>query len=172
MDMRRIEGLRRAGQAATTLAIGAMVISLAACGSAPAASQNESSPLAPAVVTPTQAPQATGSGIAMPGAPSSGVVLDLVAEQPPGQDYAWAVATLEAPAGMTFDVALDNRDATARHDFGVLPPGATLSKLIFKSAAVAGTMSMVIRVPGLPAGTYEFICTLHSSEMRGMLTVK
>jgi plastocyanin len=153
----------------TGLAIGCAAVFLAACGAASQSQPSTAPPSAPPAAASVTAEDA--SSAPMPDAPASGVVLQLIAQQPPGKDVGWDVWELQAPAGKTFDVDYENTD-DARHDFAVTPEDGLLSETIFKSEVVKPLAAAVITVPGLPAGTYDFICTLHSTEMRGTLTVR
>ena len=101
----------------------------------------------------------------LPDAPDSGLVLELT-----GASILWSVSTLNAPAEKTFAVELTNQD-DYRHDIAVytLPNGP---EPIFQSVLVEPLESELIEVPGLPAGTYEFICSLHTSTMRGSLVIE
>jgi plastocyanin len=151
MELRRI--CRLAGLVLSAAAVGA-------CGSAEPAN-------------PAPAAQATSAITAAPteAAAASGITLELTAESPEGADLRWDVLELNAPADLAFDVAYSNAD-DARHDFAVLPVAGTASDVIFKSEMVAGLESATIPVPGLAAGTYDFVCSLHASTMRGTLTVE
>ena len=133
---------------------------VAACGSAGPA---QPSPAARATNEVTAAPSEA--------APASGITLELTAEEPEGMDLRWDVLELTAPADLAFEVDYTNTD-DARHDFAVLPVAGTASDVIFKSEMVAGLTSATIPVPGLAAGTYDFVCSLHASTMRGTLIVK
>ena len=125
---------------------------------------------APATATAGAPAQTTSAPSAA--APESGVVLQLTAQQPAGKDVGWSVYELEGPAGQTFDVDYDNTD-DARHDFAIFDVDAPVtSDEFFKSEMVKPGESAVITVPGLPAGVYDFVCTLHSTEMRGTLTLR
>ena len=149
MELRRIHLM--AG-----LVLGAAV---GACGSAGPA---QPSPAARATNEITAAPSAA--------APASAITLELTAEEPEGKDLRWNVLELAAPADLAFEIAYTNDD-DARHDFAVLPVAGTASDVIFKSEMVAGGKSATIPVPGLAAGTYDFVCSLHASTMRGTPTV-
>lgn len=151
------------------LAIGCAAVFLAACGAASQPQPSTAPPSSPPAAASVAVEEPTGA--LTPDAPASGVVLQLVAQQPPGKDVGWDIWELEAPAGKTFDVDYENTD-DAKHDFAVTPEDGLLSETIFKSEIVKPLAAAVITVPGLPAGTYDFICTLHSTEMRGTLTVR
>ena len=73
---------------------------------------------------------------------------------------------LSAPAGKTWDVAYTNDD-DARHDFAVVPEAGFISDVLFMSEMVEAGDSATITVPALAAGTYDFVCSLHSASMRG-----
>lgn len=133
---------------------------LGACGQA--------TPAMPASTAPATAP-ATSAPSEM--APANGITLALTAQQPEGQELGWDVWELIAPADQSFDVAYVNNDK-GRHDFAVLPEAGFVSEVLFTSEMVSAHESATITVPGLPVGTYDFVCSLHSTTMRGTLTVR
>ena len=154
---------RRASiRTALVLAVGAGLFG--GCGAAtpaqPAAAAETVTPVAAAPATPAPTMAA-----------ASGIVLKLTARQPAGKDVGWDQAELRGPADMTFEVDYVNADAV-RHDFAVLPQAGTLSDLVFKSEMVAASTSKLLAVPALRAGTYDFVCSLHASTMRGTLTIQ
>lgn len=103
----------------------------------------------------------------MPSAAPSGVVLHLIAE-----GNRWNTSTLEAPAAKTFEVELDNRDPSPQefHNFAVLD-GPSVEDRIYQSPKSNGPIISTFVIPGLPAGTYTFSCTVHPLIMDGVLTV-
>jgi Cupredoxin-like domain len=98
------------------------------------------------------------------GAPDSGLVLKLAAT-----GHAWDLKDLAGPAGNAFKIAVTNNDADA-HNL-VIASGTDVASRLATLAKFSGPATKTLDVPGLPAGTYLFRCTLHDS-MRGELTVK
>jgi plastocyanin len=101
---------------------------------------------------------------AIAGAPASDVVLTLTAS-----GHAWDVKELSGPAGKTFKIAVTNNDADP-HNL-VIASGTEVASRLATLAKFGGPATQSLDVPGLPAGTYLFRCTLHDS-MRGQLTIK
>ncbi len=76
-------------------------------------------------------------------------------------------SSLSAPADRPFTVAFDNRDSVP-HNLEIRDAsGAT----VFRGDLVTGPTVRMYDVPTLPAGAYQFICTVHPA-MTGTLTVK
>ena len=139
------------------------------CGNA--ASSGSAAPVTPtAAVTPAPTVLPTDPPIVpqptpIADAPASGVLLQLT-----GAGLRWTPEALEGPAGKTFQVELENGDEY-QHDIAVytLPNG---EEPIFKTEFVDMLQTATLDLPGLPAGTYEFICSRHTSTMRGTLTIQ
>jgi plastocyanin len=170
---------RRWPDAMTAAVAVVAVIGGVSCAGQPAASMSasQSAPVpsrpAPAASTEISAAPSSSSAssphvTAMPSAPASGIVLHLIA-----QANRWNVSTLEAPAGKTFQLELDNRDQSPQefHNFAVLD-GPNVENRIYQSPKSNGPIVSVFDVPGLPAGTYTFSCTVHPLFMEGVLTVR
>jgi plastocyanin len=122
--------------------------------------------------SPSAAPLIT----AMPSAPDSGVTRDLVAK-----GGLFVPTALSAPAGQAWHINFDQQDQKAgeliKHNFTIAsivttrPSELTLEQRIFQSDSYApGTYT--IDVPGIPAGTYTYYCTIHPGAMIGTLTIK
>ena len=136
--------------------------SAVAVASAPAPTDTPApSPTATLPPSPTAAPPMPTP---IAGAPASDVVLKLTAS-----GHAWDVKTLNGPAGKTFQIAMTNNDGDP-HNL-VIASGTDVASRLATLAKFAGPATMSLDVPGLPAGTYLFRCTLHDS-MRGELTIE
>ena len=108
---------------------------------------------------PSSSPTAAASG------GSGGIALT-------AQDVKFQTTSLTATAGNAFTVTLTNKD-TVPHNFAILKPGGGPSDFLFNGQPLTqGGQSTTYSVPGLPAGTYTFICIVHPTQMTGTLTVK
>lgn len=120
-----------------------------------------------ATTVPSPSRSAKPHVTAMSSAPPSNVVLQLVAER-----VRWDVTALDAPAGMTFKLELDNRDGPPEFHNFVVADGPAVEDRIYTSPKRQGPIIETYEIPGLPAGTYTFVCTIHADVMRGVLTVR
>lgn len=177
--------LRAPGASITAALISALAV--AACSGAaatPTAVTATGSPAAAATAStrpsveaslaasPSAAPLIT----AMPSAPDSGVTRDLVANK-----GLFAPTALSAPAGQVWHIKFDQQDHKVgeliKHNFTIASivttraSELTVEQRIFQSDSYTpGTYT--IDVPGIPAGTYTFFCTIHPGAMTGTLTIK
>lgn len=166
--MMRISVLTLLCAAATTAVLGG-------CSTTVPTAAPDGSQSAPSVAVSSSAattvPSASGSGhphmTAMPSAPPSNVVLRLVAER-----VRWDVTELHAPAAMTFKLELDNRDGPPEFHNFVIADGRAVEDRIYTSPKRQGPISETYEIPGLPAGSYAFVCTIHPDVMRGTLIVR
>jgi plastocyanin len=110
----------------------------------------------------TAAPAPTGEPgtTAAPGGPVS-AVLEISA-----QNIAFDTDTLSAPADTPFQIVFANNDAGIPHNVEIKQGGQS----IWVGDIFNGVETRTYDVPALPAGTYEFICTVHPN-MAGTLTV-
>jgi plastocyanin len=157
-----------------------MVLTMSACSSAAvgpatpssstvASALPSSAPSAAAAITPSPIPSETAGPKVTPvvGAPDSGVILHLAAK-----NSRWNVTTLAAPAGKTWQVEIANQGlALETHNFTVAS-GPDFASRIFTSPRFTGGQTPRFDIPGLPAGTYLFLCTLHANTMTGTLILK
>lgn len=93
---------------------------------------------------------------------------------PPGGDITLVAAaiafdqtSISGPADAPFTIALDNQD-TAPHNVAFKDGGGTL---VWTGEPFTGPKTVVYDVPALPAGTYEFLCTIHP-QMTGTATLQ
>ena len=103
-----------------------------------------------------------------PPAPSGQPALELVAK-----DIAFDQRELQAPADAPFAITLTNEDpATVTHDIDIRQgPGAPVLQ---DEAPIPGGQSTQYTYDPLPAGTYQFFCSIHPGvpAMEGTLTVQ
>jgi hypothetical protein len=162
------------------VAILAAVIALGGCSSpaAPAATTAAASPTTSPVATVAPTPSAPPSPAPSPsaaiivkilpiaGAPDSKLVLQLVAE-----GGKWDRYTLGAPAGKVWHIKVVSQEPIGHHNF-VVASGKTFPERIYTGKNLLPMATVTYDVPGLPAGSYLFICTVHPETMTGTLTLK
>ncbi|MGZ6269565.1 MAG: cytochrome c oxidase subunit II, partial [Candidatus Limnocylindrales bacterium] len=107
-------------------------------------------------------PAASGSPAAAAGGGQAGQTVDLAAS-----NIAFDKQSLTAPANTPFTLVFDNRDAGIPHNVQIKDASGA-SK--FKGDLVTGPAKASYSVPALPAGSYTFVCDVHTS-MTGTLTV-
>jgi plastocyanin len=71
-----------------------------------------------------------------------------------------------APAGAAFTIHFDNKDAGQPHNVDIKDASGAS---VFKGAIVTGPTATDYQVPALTAGSYTFVCDVHSN-MTGTLT--
>ncbi|HET8786965.1 MAG TPA: cupredoxin domain-containing protein [Candidatus Limnocylindrales bacterium] len=86
-----------------------------------------------------------------PPSPAADVVITAV-------NIAFEPTTFTAPADTPFTLALDNQDAGTPHNIELKDPGGAS---VFTGDIFNGVDTMVYDVPALPAGEYQFICSVH-----------
>jgi cytochrome c oxidase subunit 2 len=122
--------------------------------------------LAPADFVLWQEKQVAAARATPPPAPSgvaAGPSIPLIA-----QGLKFDQSTLTAPAaGFTF--AVDNKDNQIAHDVDILDANG---QKVFDSQPFPGPAKKDLPVPALPAGTYKFECSIHTTTMFGTLTVQ
>jgi plastocyanin len=109
-------------------------------------------------------PSAEPSGGGQPGQ-SGGTALSVVA-----RGIAFEPKELQAPADTAFKIAFDNQDAGMPHDVDIR---GTDGSVLADNQIVPTTGQMTYDIPALPAGEYQFICSVHPiPAMTGTLTVQ
>jgi plastocyanin len=143
-----------------TIALSAV---LAACTSASTPGWTYAPPTEP----PASQPAPSGDASAAPsGAPSSEAPAgDVVEISAMGIQFEQKDVT--APADTAFTIRFDNKDAGVPHNVEIKDAGGAS---VFKGEIFSGAAVKDYAVPALPAGTYQFICTVHPN-MIGTLTV-
>jgi plastocyanin len=146
-------------------------LSLAGCVSSAAAGWTFAPP-----PSATAAPSASGSGApsaAASGPPTataggsaapSGAAADVTIS---ASNIAFEQSSVTAPAGKAFTILFDNKDASVPHDVYIRDAGGTQ---VFAGAIVSGPAQTTYNVPSLAAGSYTFVCSIHSN-MTGTMVV-
>ena len=70
----------------------------------------------------------------------------------------WEQADLEVKTGTPFTLELVNNDAQVPHDVEIRDRAGTP---VFKTETVTGVATRSFDAPALPAGPYQFVCTIH-----------
>lgn len=86
----------------------------------------------------------------------------------------WDAEELTAPAAATWTLDLDNRDDSEglrRHNF-TIANGPAFEDRIHQTEELVGPARKSYEIPGLPPGTYDFVCTLHPGTMTGKLIIE
>lgn len=83
------------------------------------------------------------------------------------KDFAFAPASLSAPAGAPFKIVFSNADASIPHNIEIRTSDGVSR---FKGTIITGVATITYAVPALAAGDYRLACIVHSN-MTGTLTV-
>ena len=81
-------------------------------------------------------------------------------------NIAFEVKDLKAPAGAPFQIEFENKDAGIPHNIDIKDASGGD---VFKGEIFPGVATKTYDVPALPAGTYNFTCTVHPN-MTGTIT--
>jgi mono/diheme cytochrome c family protein/plastocyanin len=121
----------------------------AASGAAPSGAVPSGSP-----ATPSASPAASGE---------TGSAVKIVAS-----GIAYTTPQVTAPADTPFVIDFDNQDASTPHNVEIKDSTGAVK---FKGDIFPGVATRQYQVPALAAGTYPFVCSVHSN-MTGTLTVQ
>jgi plastocyanin len=152
------------------LALSAIAIVVAACAGSTGpgwtyAAPTVAPPSQPAASTEASAAPSEAAASAAPSDGGSGGGGDVV--QISAQGIAFEQSEVSAPAGTPFTIHFNNKDASVPHDIAIKDASGAQ---VFKGDVVTGPAETDYDVPALPAGTYQFVCTIHPN-MVGTLTV-
>lgn len=143
---------------ARSLAAGLLSIILVS-GCATASAGWTYAPAPPATPVPSSAASAGPGGSANPN------LVTITASA-----FLFAPLSVTAPAGASFQVSFENKDAGVPHNIS-LHLGSVTGAELFKGPTFNGVETRVLDVPPLDAGAYAFVCTIHPT-MIGTLTAK
>jgi plastocyanin len=76
---------------------------------------------------------------------------------------------LAAPANTDFTITFNNRSPSVPHDVSIATPGQV--DVLFEGEIITGPKTTTYQVKGIAAGTYEFYCKVHPSQMNGTFVV-
>jgi cytochrome c oxidase subunit 2 len=85
-------------------------------------------------------------------------------------NLAFNPTTLQAPADTPFKIDFDNQDPSVPHNVAIHEGGPT-GPVLWKGEIFSGPAKKTYDVPALKAGSYAFVCSVHSN-MTGTLTVQ
>ena len=74
------------------------------------------------------------------------------------QGIAYVETTFSAPASKAFTIVFDNEDPSTPHDIVISDASGAV---VFQGKQINGISNIVYDVPALPAGTYQYICSIH-----------
>ena len=118
------------------------------------------------VPAPSMTPIPSTAGSAQPSASGGGD--NVVQISALGIKYEQSSVTVKA--GVSFQIAFDNKDAGVPHNVSIHQGDATGAEL-FKGTVFNGVATHTYTVPPLDAGAYAFVCTVHPT-MIGTLTAQ
>jgi plastocyanin len=121
---------------------------------APSGEPGSPAPSAPASAAPSGQPSAAPSQPAS--AAPSGSVQDAV--QVSAVNSAFEQDTLTVPADAAFQIEFANNDAGIPHNVEIKDPGG---QSLFRGDVFPGVETRTYDAPALPAGPYQFVCTVH-----------
>ena len=104
-----------------------------------------------------QSPAASPGG-SPAGSPAGGAGLQISAN-----GLKFDKSELQAPANTAFKIAFENKEA--------VPHNVAIPSKQFVGEVFSGPGTRTYDVPSLPAGSYEYICSVHP-DMKGTLVVK
>ena len=144
---------------------GAAAVGSPSAGASPEASGAASAaPSGAASAAPSSAPSgAPASASASAPSGSGGAVVNITA-----QNIDFTTKQVSAPANAPFTIHFDNQDASVPHDVVIKD---STGMAMFTGDLVTGVAQKDYSVPALAAGTYTFVCTVHTN-MTGTLTVQ
>ena len=122
-----------------------------AASGAPSGAPGSPAPSAEPSAPPSAEPSAPASQAAspLPGGETVTVTAANIAFDP---------TELQVPADTPFTLELVNNDASVPHDVAIRDQGGTQ---LFKTDTFPGVETRSFDAPGLPAGSYQWVCTVH-----------
>jgi plastocyanin len=126
----------------------------------PAASGGSAAPGASAPASAVPGSQVPGSQAPASGGTAAGPV------QISAQGVQFEQKDVATPAGAAFTIHFDNKDAGQPHNVDIKDASGAS---VFKGNIITGPAAADYQVPALTAGTYTFVCDVHSN-MTGTLT--
>ena len=126
-----------------------------AASGAPSGEPGSPAPSAEPSAAPSAPASAAPSGPASPAASPApgGETITVTAA-----NIAFDPTELQVPADTPFTLELVNNDASVPHDVAIRDQGGTE---LFKTDTFPGVETRSFDAPGLPAGSYQWVCTVH-----------
>jgi plastocyanin len=123
-----------------------------AASGAPSGEPGSPVPSAAVSAAPSEAPSAAASEPA-PASAATGEVVTVTAT-----NITFEQADLEVPADTPFTLELVNNDASVPHNVEIRDQAGAP---VFTTDTFNGVETRQFQAPGLPAGPYQFVCTVH-----------
>ena len=125
-------------------------------GSPAPSGEASAAPSESASAAPSAPPSAAPSGSAPASAPASGATGEVVTVT--ASNIMWEQSDLEVKAGTPFTLELVNNDAQVPHNVEIRDQAG---KAVFNTETITGVATRSFDAPALPAGPYQFVCTVH-----------
>jgi plastocyanin len=134
---------------------------------------------APPTPTPAVTPAPSGAATAAPAGPTPAVTLAPSDAAPSAGSAGLTTVDISAlnvmyeqteisvPANADFVIRFDNKDVATQHNVEIRDASGST---VFKGDLITGPAQIEYKVKALPAGTYQFMCSVHMN-MVGTLTV-
>lgn len=136
----------------------------ASASAGPSGSAEPSASVGPsASAQPSTAPSAPSSQSAPPSASAPTAAVDVAA-----QNIAFTPTELSVAPDVAFQIDFANNDPSIPHNIAIKDAAGST---IFDGEIFNGVATRTYDVQALPAGTYQFVCTVHPN-MTGTLTVQ
>jgi plastocyanin len=155
---------RRMFTVLTLLIVGAAVLQSGVfTGSSEASAGGPTPSGSPGAPPPASGPPASGPPAS--GAPGGPVTADATVH---AKGIAFTDTTFTAPAGKPFTLAFVNEDPGTPHNVELKDSSGAVA---YKGEVFNGVDTKVYEIPALPAGTYPYVCSIHSN-MTGTATLQ
>jgi plastocyanin len=126
---------------------------------------------APPTPTPAVTPAPSGAATAAPAGPTPAVTLagsaGLTTVDISALNVMYEQTEISVPANADFVIRFDNKDVATQHNVEIRDASGST---VFKGDLITGPAQIEYKVKALPAGTYQFMCSVHMN-MVGTLTV-
>jgi plastocyanin len=164
--------MERNRNAMRSIALGIVVLAMAACDSGAGGSLTS---VTPTTISPMAAVTPSSSASDSPSASGATgrATVTIVAPNDASTDR-FAPTQVTVAADTPIEIRFRNDDVGVEHNVQIFPSTETTGTPLWApadNAMITGKDAITYQVPALPAGTYAFNCFLHPATMFGTLTV-